>query len=274
MSTRSVHHVPSPRLPRTWRQTLFSLLKEDITEKDPTAVPAISRLSYDSGDAVLPLPQCITEGLVGTATSVAAYHLLRELYRKYNDTKDREHTARQQAAALADWLATEERIERVNSRNFDDATPDAVSDLAYDLRLARNQIRALLGHLPSLDTLTFYSRFGPGASLEQSRTYRDTYYKYLRWPYACPSGALLTAREAILSDERWYGALCDAFRNESRMEQWLPLPSLDVLFDTVIQPVDNNRVTFVPKTSEKCRTIAIEPSIGVFLQLGVDGVIR
>jgi hypothetical protein len=45
-------------------------------------------------------------------------------------------------------------------------------------------------------------------------------------------------------------------------------------WDAIFEEVDGNRITTVPKTVETDRTIAIEPLMNVYLQLGVDRIIR
>jgi hypothetical protein len=49
---------------------------------------------------------------------------------------------------------------------------------------------------------------------------------------------------------------------------------MKVFWSKVIKIVDGNRITFVPKDAQKERTIAIEPTLNLYLQLGVDGFIR
>lgn len=139
---------------------------------------------------------------------------------------------------------------------------------------AREFLSKLLGEeLPEADKLTLWSRHGPGSNLDTKERRISLYDKYRSWPYSCTSGALEFARLSISSDERWLGALEADYREKHGIEPWRIL-NQEVFWSNVINVVPGNRITFVPKNSLTDRSIAIEPCMNLYLQLGVDGYIR
>jgi len=139
---------------------------------------------------------------------------------------------------------------------------------------AQRFLSKLLGEiLPEREHLTEWSRHGPGANLDTRKGSASLYDKYENWPYSCTSGALPYARLAIQDDERWLGALEDSYRKKHGIEPWRILDQ-EVFWSNVLHVVPGNRITFVPKNSRTDRSIAIEPSMNLYLQLGVDGFLR
>lgn len=112
-----------------------------------------------------------------------------------------------------------------------------------------------------------YSKHGPGGTFGITSQRGHRYYKYSTLPYEVTSDAIIHARRFITSDERWVRAL------EEHPPEGVPLGTLPGN-DRLFQVVPGNRVEFVPKKTDEARTIALEPSMNVLLQLGVDGLIR
>lgn len=138
----------------------------------------------------------------------------------------------------------------------------------------RTFFNKLLGHvLPSGKILTEWSRHGPGTSLGMVDGQTCTYHKYKNWPYTCTKAALGYAITAISSDERWIGALQDSYRERFGIPYQYPI-CMETFWDRVFTIVPGNKITFVPKDGQIDRTIAIEPTMNLWLQLGVDGYIR
>lgn len=138
----------------------------------------------------------------------------------------------------------------------------------------RSFLQKLLGpNLPDRTKLTEWSRHGPGATLDTEENLTSTYHKYSQWPYSCTEGALGHARLSIMDDSRWLGALEDSWRSHFNIPKWEILDQR-VFWTTVFSVVPGNRVAFVPKNALTDRSIAIEPTMNLYLQLGVDGFIR
>jgi hypothetical protein len=142
------------------------------------------------------------------------------------------------------------------------------------LTYARTFLKKLLGHsLPSRELLTEWSRHGPGANVDTKDGLVSNFHKYGNWPYSCTADAYLEARFSIQSDPRWLGALEDDYRKRNKIPKHIIL-NQDTFWSSVIRIVDGNRITFVPKNALTDRSIAIEPALNLYLQLGVDGFIR
>lgn len=139
----------------------------------------------------------------------------------------------------------------------------------------REDILSLLGELPPIDSIIGHAKHGPGVSLgDQYADGKSTsFYKWSALPYTVTAGTLEIARLAISSDPRWIGALDDWYRSKERIPIGAPI-DINLFWDSVFLVVDGSRITTVPKTAETDRTIAIEPLLNVYLQLGVDHVIK
>jgi len=139
----------------------------------------------------------------------------------------------------------------------------------------RQDIEKLIGRLPPIESIIGHAKHGPGVSLgdQYDEGKVTSFYKWSELPYTVTPGTLELARYAISSDPRWIGALDDWFRRLTDVPIGSPI-DMDLFWSRVFDVVDGNRVTTVPKTAEIDRTIAIEPMLNVYLQLGVDHVFK
>lgn len=112
-----------------------------------------------------------------------------------------------------------------------------------------------------------YGKHGPGGTFGMTSQKGHRYYKYTSLPYEVTSDAVNIARHFIKHDERWVRALQEHPVTGGVLGE---IPSNDLLF----QVIPGNRIEFVPKKTDEARAIALEPSMNVVLQLGVDGLIR
>lgn len=175
-------------------------------------------------------------------------------------------------AAVMKFIAAEAQCHRANKKfNSLDRPDEAMSLVTSE---ARKFLRNLLGEfIPGGHVLTDKSRHGPGATLDTCKGQTSSYFKYDGWPYSCTVGAYRYARWLIETDQRWLGALQDSYRERYGIAKQFPL-DLKLFWSRVIRIVDANRISFVPKNAKTLRSIAIEPTLNLMLQLGVDGFIR
>jgi len=145
-------------------------------------------------------------------------------------------------------------------------------DLAV-LTYARNFCATVLGEIPDWFKISDWSRHGPGSTLSTQDGGTSLYHKYSEWPYSCTKAAQVYARQLIIDDERWFGALQDDYRRVMEIPMYMPI-NLEVFWKNVMLNVKGNRITTVPKDARTERTIAIEPTLNLMLQLGVDGFVR
>lgn len=139
----------------------------------------------------------------------------------------------------------------------------------------RAEILDLLGSKPPMDEIFHQAKHGPGQTADgPSKGGRVTeFYKYSVLPYAATSRAHDLAMHVIESDPQWIGALMDWYRTSKGIPMWAPI-SMEDFWNSVLTRCDYNEISSVPKTGLIDRFIALEPVLNVFLQLGVDGVIR
>lgn len=180
-------------------------------------------------------------------------------------------------AALASFFSAEDSCRLFNTENFrallklNDSHPDffgVVDELKAD-------IRKLLGEEPNIDCIIGHAKHGPGVSLGDS--YKEgcstSFYKWSSLPYTVTENALPLAKQAISADQRWIGALDDWYRRQHKIPIGQPI-SVDHMWSCIFEIVAGSRTTTVPKSALTDRTIAIEPLFNVYLQLGVDYLIR
>lgn len=139
----------------------------------------------------------------------------------------------------------------------------------------RKEIRLLIGDAPEIDSVYANGCHGPGqAAGGQFKDGKVTdYFKYSTIPYTVSPNALPHAKAAIERDPRWIGGLMDYYRESNMIPQWSPI-EMDDFWHFCLKPVDCSEITSVPKTALTDRFIAMEPTLNVFLQLGVDRVLR
>lgn len=220
-----------------------------------------------------PFSRCMEEG-DNDLEKIFAHYQIRSFLKKYPFPGD---SIARKSKAKEKFLSYEKEMELFNAENY-----RSLISLSYrhpDLRNIvtelRNDIKELLGKAPTLDEIYRFAHHGPGVA--NDRLYSDgrvtCFYKFARLPYSVTSELHDQAWEVICSDPRWFGALQDRYRREKSIPMWAPI-SLKDMKAFCLKVVDYSRVTFVPKTALTDRTIAIEPLLNVFFQLGIDGYIR
>lgn len=268
------------KLPKNLVYKIFGLLLDDLgcesVEYDGVKKALRSRDHLKLLDAASGLePRCILQ------TSVAHKTQAFQFYRSYQvsaflkkypfpgvDTRK---------AALKKFAAGERACFLFNTENvkalltLNESHPDFLG-IVDDLR---EDIANLLGEYPNIDCVLANAKHGPGVSLGDF--YKDgkttSYYKWSQLPYTVTPGTLPYARRAIETDPRWIGALDDWYRENFSVPIGAPI-NIEHFWKEVFTLVHSNKITTVPKNALTDRTIAIEPLMNVFLQLGVDSFVR
>lgn len=139
----------------------------------------------------------------------------------------------------------------------------------------RADISRLLGDAPDVRAVLDSAQHGPGSALgfEQMGDKVTSYFKWAHLPYTVSDLARPYAREAIETNPQWFGALVDRYRSTKGLSQRCIL-NMDMFWDWVFEVRNYCRFATVPKNADTDRAIAIEPTLNVFLQLGVDRIIR
>lgn len=140
------------------------------------------------------------------------------------------------------------------------------------MRNARLFIQKVIGVKPDLETFSRSLRHGPGASV--GRRGKDAYLlcKFAA-PIDCSPSALEIFRSVHDSDDRWSRSSTQLWLDATR-DLHYDDQSFVPYKDWLVSQAEHSVITFVPKDAEKRRTICIEPTANVYLQLGVDGIFR
>lgn len=140
---------------------------------------------------------------------------------------------------------------------------------------ARLKIASWLGPL-DLDKIYDHTKHGPGGALGVLGRKTTAYYKYAAPLYTVTPRALPYAVAAILADPLWRRYVCSpSCCSVTTIGD--PVPSPSEAYEKVLSRLKvtpYNKVTFVPKTAQTHRAIAIEPMMNVYLQLGAGACIR
>jgi len=267
----------STRLPEAYPWKVVSHLAKDLegylTEEEASRLAGVLR-NRDFDGYLAISEEWGLQSIVPTDTStphVAAKYLLASAIKKFQFPTDKDIRV---TRATETFLAAEEACKSYNNLLYKNLTEYGTEWGVSVYHHARQFLVKLLGpELPGHRGLLNSARHGPGAVVGTEDGKVSLYDKYEAWPYSCTIEAHRYARFAIETDQRWFGALQDSYREASGIPKHFPL-DMKRFWASVIYVVDGNRITFVPKNALTERTIAIEPALNLYLQLGVDGFIR
>lgn len=144
------------------------------------------------------------------------------------------------------------------------------------LQSMRNYIQFVLGLSPSLDTVYSLCDFGPGASIGVGGDATSFARKLCADTVTATPGATALFITSLASNHQIFelalNSVCevpfspwDEHDRKVILSRWL---------DGRLKFVDYNKITFVPKTCDMKRSIAVEPTGNGFVQKGVDQFMR
>lgn len=167
--------------------------------------------------------------------------------------------------ALASWERGEEDCRRTNKRirawrRFPLETEKRFPLYDRLLNWSREYIRRTIGEFTprKYERILDLSRPGPGIAIgSHDRTRTSSVYKYTHTVPVCYPKTVPIARDWFLRNPSLIGRM--AVKQGSRYG---------------VSVVNHNRTTFVPKSAKTLRTIAVEGSLSVMIQLGVHEFLR
>lgn len=176
--------------------------------------------------------------------------------------------------AYENFVAYESHCDVFNKQNYRviEALNENHPDYLGFLEDIRGDIRRCIGDTPNLARIYDSAKHGPGTAVGLQSPAVTPYFKWSTLPYTVSPKALPYARAAIEADPRWIGALIDRYRTTIG-EMYMPI-DMDAFWSFVFKPINYCKYSTVPKSAETDRSIGIEPCLNVYLQLGVDGLIR
>lgn len=204
-------------------------------------------------------------------SKVRAKYQLSALLKKFRFETDKD---KREANATRKFIEAEAVCQDYNHSGYKSLAFGETESNACIFTYARSFLSKVLGeNCLSKDLITRWSRHGPGSNLDTLKGQSSVYLKNRNWPYSCTSAALPFARFLISTDKRWLGFLEDSYRSRNNIPKNRILDQ-EVFWSSVFKVVKGNRIFFVPKDAITERSIAIEPTMNLMLQLGVDGHIR
>lgn len=188
-----------------------------------------------------------------------------------------------QGNALALFTDLEKRCERTNEdrifrqvTDIDDPLLSTYDNLYTYKHLAhiRHFIQMVLGCDVVLDEFLKALRHGPGASTDKAGNNSIFIRKFVPPIGVSPSASPLFS--AVLStDERWSRSILDLWLNAvSKSNMDVLATGVNPCIEQFLKTVDSSKITTVPKDGTIDRTICIEPTANVYMQLAVDRIIR
>lgn len=155
-----------------------------------------------------------------------------------------------------------------------DDTEDSDEISTYDnlvtckvLSFMKQRIQEILGCVPDLDTFCANLRHGPGATSDKRGEFSIPVEKWVP-PFSCTKSAEKFFLSAISADKRWIRSINDADCNLSATFYY------EKALQETVKRTTCSVLHFVRKTAETDRTITIEPTANMFLQLGANFIIR
>lgn len=181
-------------------------------------------------------------------------------------------------AARKKFLEAEEQCRLFNTENYRAIVKLSQSHPKYYgiIDELREEIVKLIGEQPVIEDVLSAGRHGPGQTAGHQKRERGCvtqFYKYAVLPYSVTKRALPYAKCAIESDQRWLGAVQDWYRRKVGIPIYAPI-DLDKMWSEVFTIVSHAKLAYVPKTAVTDRTIGMEATMNIFLQLAVDSIIR
>jgi len=279
-------------LPKDLQWKIFGTLLDDLWRKSPTSSMnheatvqtdelyarlkgIVRRRNVDDLIGIIPelTPRCIVER-VGTERRDAFLFFVQ--YQAGAFLKKYPFRAKEaKEKAISKFLSLERHCALFNSENFRSIRKlnDWHERFLNVLEEMRSDIKNVVGECPP-DDVFVRSKHGPGASVETDSSTGEVteFFKFRNLPYYVTQQALPLAREVIASDARWLGALDEWYR--IRCDNLYGPIDLEDFWSRVFRTHNFSRITTVPKSFEIDRTIAIEPRLNVYLQLGVDRFFR
>lgn len=274
VSARSITVRAPKNLPWKMLRALVKGFRQDLTDADyQRAMRVTSAHSLDGLSALENdwSPQSMAQSGLNASEFFARYQLSVAL-KKYPFPGDQ---AARKKRAIAKFRDGEYECYKFNRKGADTMLLMNERDpaMAGFLEIMQHFISNVIDPTPDVDQICKDGRHGPGSSLCTQRGRVTPYYKWSDLPYTCTPNARPLTIQAIESDPRWIGALDDWYRDKHNLPKHCIISRSD-LFEHVLELVPGNRITFVPKTRSIDRSIAIEPRMNLFLQLGVDAHIR
>lgn len=277
------------RLPHQFPWKLLGKMTNDLVREESSAVPRAFSTTFN--DCISQLKNCLRSRDIDQLLKLAAYLSPRSmlkiggieyeeffiLYQLGSLLKKFPFPGKNTSApALETFLRFERECKLFNAENYKafQALSRNHPDFLGIIPEIRADIERCIGKFPNVQRVYDCAQHGPGTAigLDSKTGEVTTYFSWLP-PYTVSSKCRPYAMEAITSYPQWIGALDNWYRETFGIPKHSPI-DMDHFWESVLVEENCCKYASVPKTAETDRSIAIEPALNVYLQLGVDRIIR
>lgn len=146
------------------------------------------------------------------------------------------------------------------------------ASISRPMRLAKERMNTVLGNLtPSrIMKMICDGSHGAGSTVSSTGNRVSPYYKYADLSYTVSESSRLYAYAAISSDPKWIDYLESSGHRTELPPNGSPRFQKELmLLKDVVDEVNSDKITFVPKDCRTDRPIAVGAGLNIFLQLGV-----
>lgn len=249
----------------TYRRFLETLFR---SSNSAIASDFLTLLEKEDWKALVELAESCSSKVYPTASEHRLATQFSSVIRKYPFPSDRLNLDAR-GRALETFLVAEHRCKRVNQRfALYRKVRSPHESYLHDMI---SWIRHVIGNEPPLACLSENCRFGPGASIGVNGSKTSFGRKMLAQEWTVSSSAYYLARSVLKDDFHFFELLVkEPCREFFSVDEKL----FDFAYHQRTSLVENNKITFVPKTVTTERTIAVEPLLNGYLQLGVESFMR
>lgn len=214
----------------------------------------LAKPHFEICDVLPQFPEIGSYGDYCSASIVAKDRLVADYLKKFKGFTGENP----EAAAINTFNTAEVWCKQTNRRIRTLRNGARAPYLSTIISMAQRKISYVLGSF-SVSELLDEARWGPGVTSSVKGAFTDAVNKFQASPEVSPDFAR-TAAQLMSCIPSWSALLADV-----EPGTWVT---------PMLVPVPGNRVTFAPKTAKTHRSIAVEPHINSYFQLGLGRMIR
>lgn len=252
-----------------YRRFLAQLLQDYSHE--PLLDPLRRCFDAEDWDGVLNEADSLSSLKLDDATKHYVANQFAALIRKYPWPTGTVHTDPERTAIL-NFAKAEHKCRRINAKMWAwRRRVTKVRPYHEELAKMRSFITYVLGEEPNVSRILDSCGFGPGASIGVHGDATNAARKLGASRWTVTPAAQYYAYEAIMRHAQCREVLLPEHRGFTTGQGY---DADSTAFKARIALVDNNKITFVPKTAKTKRSIAVEPLLNGFVQKGIDTDMR
>jgi hypothetical protein len=251
---------------RRYTGILFHVLQVHKLEQGPKLLGYLRSKRYD---LLYNLADSLSKQKYGDATSHFVANQISQLIRKYPWDPTLVGLD-PEAEATRVFLAAEHKCSRLNRRfRLYSCLRSPHEALLENMR---GFIQYVIGSEPDMSSIYDQCDFGPGASIGVHGDATNLKRKLECNSYSVSRLAIGHAKAGLLHHAQYRSQFYERDKRDGIV--CLDHQRALRLIEEKLRVIDNNKVSFVPKTAKTHRAIAVEPLLNTYLQKGVDSYMR